>query len=269
MSITWLTPTSPPHGLTEPEEMHIAQSETWGTDKITTGVTLKCAWDQRHRLMENLLVSAKAWPYHTQRACFAISGSIVPFPGEPGVRVGSGYAYDHAQLAVGFQSLNIGEGEDPEEITIFSESIEPSLEFMTLPPAGFYWDDTQTEAIKQEEAPGRPQYGMDYAVTFYKLKSIPAAALTLIGKSNSAQIVSPSLGLTFPIETLLFVPPKTNRNVTINGDNSYTMSCRYSVRPSGWNKFWRAKTQSFVSMYDDEGNVYKNFPPASFAGMVP
>lgn len=269
MSIAWLTDTSPPHGLTEPEEMHLSQSENWSEEKIATVVQLKCAWSQRQGVMSNLLTYAKAWPYHSQATAFAKTGSIQPFPGEAGTRLGSGYSYEFALLTVNFESLNKVEGEDPEEVTIFSESIEPTAEFLTLPTDGFYWDNTQTVALKEGESPGRLQIALDYCVTFYKLPVIPAAALTLIGKVNNASVSSPSLGLTFAAETLLFNPPRINRNVTINGDNSYTMQCRYSYRPTGWNQFWRAKTQAWASIYDDAGTQYKNFQTASFAGMVP
>ena len=266
MAISWLTDTSPPHGLAEPDELHITQSESWSNDKISTQVELKVAWNERYDVLHNLLTSGKRWPYHASNTCIASSGSIVPFPGQQGTRDGGGYIYDYAKLTVVFESLSATEGE---ETTIYSESIEPTLEFQTLPPSQFRWGSGSGDELLPEEAPGRLQVGLDYVVTLYNLPSIPTEAVTLIGKSNSGTVTSASLGLTFAAETLLFNPPKISRNVAFGSSNRYTMQTRFTCKPSGWNKFWRSSTQAYESIYVAGGSEYKNFPPASFANMLP
>ena len=267
MAITWLTNAG---GLPEPVQMHGSAKETWTDDKLSCSVQLRCAWQYRYATLANILTWAPSWPYHTDQVCFATYGTITNAEG-PSTADGSGLNYDEALLDVNFESVKRKDDNNSGEVTVFDESIDPTAEFLTLSPDDFRWGSVGGTKLKKEEAPGRLELGLDYVVTLYNLKSVPGTVLTLRGKSNDAAVKSPSLGLTFDAETLLFNPPKITRKISLGKDNFYTLQMRYTNKPSGWNKFWRAETQSYVEMYhvSGGGTPYKNFPPASFAGLVP
>jgi len=271
---TWLTPTSPDHGLDEPVEMHLGQSDSFSDDAFETTVQLKCRWDQKIAVMNNMLIGPSEWPYLPGQGIYASRASSVPFPGETGTRSGAAnqfYTYDFALVTVAFEPLSISGGENP---TFFSESIEPSAEFITIPHTKFVWGTGIGTDLKPEEAPGKVLIGFDYVVTLFNVVSVPSWVLTLVGCCNSAAVTSPSLGFTFPLQTLLFNPPKISRTVALGGSNRYQISTRYTYRRDGWNKFWRAESNppAFESMYhkDLPGDViYLNYPTADFSGAIP
>lgn len=270
MAIAWLS--GSPVGLDEPVEMWQTYNEQWTDSLLSADVQLKCAWSQRTGILNNILLTPLEWPYQPGNAIYAVSGSIKPFTGEKGTIDGSGYAWDEALLSVHFETLAVGD--DPGGgggQVIYSESIEPTAEFLTIPPTDFRWGSATGTALKQEEAPGRLEIGLDYIVTFYKMASVPAWVLTLINKTNNASVVSASLGVTFGAGTLLFNPPKISRSVSLGGSGAYTIQTRYTYKASGWNYFYRAETGTYVQMYhkDGGGSPYLNFATADFSGAIP
>lgn len=270
MPIAWLSG-SPP-GLDEPTEMHQTYSEQWSDDKLSADVQLKCAWSQRTGILNNILTTPLEWPYQPGNGIYAISGTIRPFTGEPGTADGSGYTWTDALINVHFETLSVGN--DPgggDGTVIYSESIEPTAEFLTIPHTDFRWGSSAGAALKQEEAPGRLEIGLDYVVTLYKMTSVPAWVLTLVNKVNNASVVSASLGVTFAAGTLLFNPPKISRSISLGGSSAYTISTRYTYKASGWNYFYRAESGTYVQMYhkDSGGTPYLNFATADFSGAIP
>lgn len=268
MSIAWLTNGG---SLTEPDEMHGTAKETWSNEQVSCDVQLRAKWSDRHGIMSNLLTAPLAWPYHSNGNVYAVSGGMQPMI-ESATKDGSGLVYEFAILSVHFETLTKSTGGNNTDVTIFSESIDPTANFLTIPPDGFFWkgSGSQLTPLKQEEAPGKLEIGLDYGVTYYNLTFIPAAALTLIGSVNSAPVVSPSLGLTFGAETLLYNPPKITRNITTQGNNRYTMACRFTYKQAGWNQFWRAETGGYSRIYYPDGTTpYNNYPLQNFAGVLP
>lgn len=266
MSITWLTDAG---GLAEPVQVDSSAKESVADDKISCTVQLRCPWAKRYDVVDNILLNAKAWPYHTTPVAFATSCEIANAVA-PSIANGSGLDYAEALLDFTFETINKKDDSDTGDTTIYDESFEPTAEFLQISPSGFYWDNAQTELIKKEEAPGRLVISLDYCVTISNLSLIPDSVLNLIGKVNDHDVVSPSLGVTFVTESLLFNPPKISRKVTVKGDNKFTMQCRYTYRKDGWNKFWRAGTVGdWGIIYDKTGTQYKNYHTASFVGMVP
>lgn len=264
MSIIW---TSGLSDVGEPYEMDGTAVENFGRESLSASVQLKCPWDQRHEIMYDMIFNRVAWPYLDHDGLVATSASAVAFTGSVGVQDLYGYEYELALLSIQFATDSREEGEDE---TLYSESLEPTAEFLTIPPTDYRWGSSAGTALKQEEAPGRLEVGFDYVVTRYRLPTIPSWVLTLNGKCNSGSVVSPSLGLTFASEHLMFNPPAISREVTLDGDNLYTLQTRLTFRGNGgWNYFWRPETGAYEQIYHKDGGVYKNFIPASFAGVLP
>lgn len=272
MPIEWLQEGSE---YDQPHEMHGTAVVAFADDKLTADVQLKCPWADRYGILNTILLTPSEWPYLPDAGLYAVSGSIQPFTGTPGEFIDgspSGLSYDEALLAVHFETLDIPESEGPGEL--YSESIEPTAEFLTIPHTKFRWGSGTGDALEPEEAPGRLEVGLDYVITWQKVATIPAAALSLIGCVNNSDVTSPSLGLTFGAGTLLFNPPKISRTVSLGGTNYFTMQIRLTYRRNGWNWFWRADklpNPGWDQIYPEgtDTDPYLNFTPASFTGILP
>lgn len=263
-----------PHDLTEPVEMDSTAKEQWSATGINCTVDLRCPWAERHKQLINILENANPWPYpfdddFGEITSYALSASVQNLKAA-GATEGQGNSYEHAILTVNYGSLQSG-GNGPSQL--FTESLEPSGELLTLPAEFFSWtsDDTDgTDVLKEDEAPSKPVLACDYCVTYFRVAEIPISILTLVDHVNEANVFSASLGLTFPAETLLFQPPKVSRTVAAGSANLWTLDCRFSFRQNGWNKFWRAKELEWGQVYiKGTTTVYKSFPTGNFVGLVP
>jgi hypothetical protein len=269
VAVNWLT--GSPGGIAEPYEMHGTAQESWANDKLTASVQLRCAWAQRYDVLGNILTFGRQWPYHPDGSPVrAISGTIQPAPADSALDAagGHGLSYAEALLNVNFESADSEENNG--DVVVYSASIEPTAEYLTLPHKGLYWDAAQEEPLKPEEAPGMLQTGFDYKLTYYNLSSIPAAFLTLTGKCNVAAVPTSFFG-DLAAETLLYNPPTINRSVSFGtgSGNKWTLSTRLTYKPNEWNKFWRVETRAWSYQYCEDGSVHRAIPTASFAGILP
>ena len=94
--------------------------------------------------------------------------------------------------------------------------------------------------------------------------TLPAATLSLLGYVNQAAMRSPTLGLTFGIETLLYHIKPLIREITTEGVQAWTVTYVFSYNPTGWNKYVRAGEVDPATMYDAAGDEFKQYPPGDF-----
>lgn len=280
MPITFLTDPAP--GLDEPTAISFSEVENYNGNTYTADVVLETPWDQRNGVMENILNASLPWPYASS-PMVATTGSINPTPEILTSKDGSGNTYLSARLTINFQGeVGMGTGGPGESPVIFYESIEPNAEMLKTNPRSpsgeqlYYWGEfaVDEDAVTDQEAPTKILFGMDYVVKYMKLSSIPGIALTYMDCVNEGSITSPSLGLTFDDETLLWNPPKISRNVTAKLDaNTFDMEARWSWRKNGWNKYWRAQSGTFEQIYllrvGHEPVLIKNFEPVDMTDMLP
>jgi hypothetical protein len=99
------------------------------------------------------------------------------------------------------------------------------------------------------EAPVRILRTLNIIRTRYKLTALPTEYLTCLAGVNSLAYASSILGLTFAAETLMFQPGGTSRTFTNLGASGWTATAKFCFNPNGWNKYWRAETQSFEYAY--------------------
>jgi len=142
------------------------------------------------------------------------------------------------------------------------ESFEPSAEFVTLDHSRFRWGATEADdKLEPQEAPGKLLRGADWVLRRTQANAVSQQLILLPGTSNSEALSAASLGINFAAEQLMFGTPLIERNV----DGTFTITYRFSIRPNGWNKVWRAKTQTWSPIYvqNDVSSwvVYKNYPP--------
>jgi hypothetical protein len=82
--------------------------------------------------------------------------------------------------------------------------------------------------------------------------------------------MSSTSGLNFAAETLMFSGYEWGRSVSFGGSNRYSLTCFFDYKQTGWNKFYRALDNDFISMYLTlNNNVFKPFATKSFTNLLP
>jgi hypothetical protein len=265
----WLS-TAPTSASLDVSEVGDSRSENFVLGEgLTASVTLQCPWENRLLVADDLLSNVVPYAPYPTLGARATGVAIRGFSGT--VADGELCVYELAHLDVSYT-----QGASPHESgPIISEALEPHAEFITLPPEKFLWGSADVFAgvkLKDEEAPGKIVRGFDYIQTRYNLVSIPVEVLTP-NIVNASPVTASLLGLTFAPETLLYVDSQPHRTITIGGANRYTMTSRFSYRQWGWNRFYRAATETWEQMYvanssEGPGFVYNNFPTGSFSAIL-
>lgn len=241
-------------------EEHLSISENIDVEGgINAQVTLRCDWEDRFALMQDILTVSKDYPqsgFNVNPQAYACA--CRPAEGKA-TSVGQINYYEYALVTVSY-STKIKD--------LVSESIEPTVEFLTLDHKRFRWGAADGDVLLEGEAPGMQMRGMNIVRTLYAIQQVPAAVLTSMGKSNDAAYTSQLLGLTFDTETLLYHPPNLSRVITSAGTEGFTLTMKFQYKPETWNKYWRAKTQTYEKIYLAGGAEYKNFPPADFSSLL-
>jgi hypothetical protein len=263
--------TLPPATITVAhEELEGSPQETFDAAGFHATRKLKCEWYDRFQLAaelkgtvaygsENITVTQPQL-YPAYSSARVVSVSIEPF-GKVGAHeddedelVDTQWAsYPFAMLNVEYASpvaVDFGGGannNDPDG-AIVEESLEPFAEFINLPGRNLFWFNG--DKVTDTEAPGHLQRGCQWVYKKKNLPYVPPATLTLIGKVNVISLYSYSLGLTFAAETLLYNPPRLIRQKFATGAASgWDLEYRFTYRPTGWNKFYNPKMQSYGFMY--------------------
>lgn len=227
-------------------------------------VTLRCAWTDRHALVADILGTGRTYP----NTAFlnppqAASAAIKPPDGDCGTTTGQSINYAYALVTINY-SNNVQGGED-----LVSESLEPTVEFMTEDHRRFRWGAANGDPLLENEAPGRQFHSLNLVRTLYNVTSMPSAVRSAMGGVNNATYSSALLGLSWAAETLLYHPPNLSRVIKTDGTDGWTLTMKFQDKPEGWNKYWRAKTQSYESIFlADGGGQYKSYPPKSFASLL-
>jgi hypothetical protein len=188
----------------------------------------------------------------------AVSAGITPVPGEFTTDGNNQICiYEYAEVAVGY---------DIDKRELVSESLEPTAEFQLQDHRRFRWNAPNGEPLTEGEAPGRLVRGMNLVRTIYNVEPpLPTSLLTLSGTVNDVSYASSMLGLTFAAEILLFGQPALSRTLTAAGDDAFTLSLKFTHKGSGWNKYWRAKSQTYQHIYLAGGAIYRSHPLADFS----
>jgi hypothetical protein len=259
-------------------EMPGSPTEEWYYGGFRATVKLICAWEHRNTLaLEVLGNGGEYYPRLPMTMARARGVSIAPFDArithDPLSGLVAPYASfascEAAVLTIQYDST----GPDGDEL--ITEALEPTAEFQSLGAEGFEWQSVVDELgfewrgreLRAEEAPGLLVRGLDYKVTLHKVLFIPTAVIDLVGCVNDSPIAARFLGLTFPPETLLYNPPTTQRRITVETVEAWTLNYRFTFRPSGWNKFWRAETgkwERIYQAYKDENDQPQSKPYNSY-----
>ncbi len=260
---------------------------------------LKCAWDDKETLEEQIL-GGRRWeptegaPFPGQQGTLTIilaqqnphssatqrakKVSIKPFAGainDPASRgTNPKIKYEFAQLTVEYRLANTTSTDEGEREST-QETLRPSAEFITLPGKQLFWDDSQTELLTDEDAPGQLIRMMEWVYSIAPSIRIADETLDLLGKVNdaaieSSEILTTSGPLTFAAETLLYNGPSLGRRVVGTSEYSWRTELVFLWRQNGWNKFPHLVSNEIVwqNIYDGSGNIVKPYVPGDLRPLL-
>lgn len=247
------------------EEMADSPQESYNENGFSASVQLLCPWRNRFDVMQYVLAGAsELYPHAPLTLARARTASSAPFQARVGQLNGSGGElayYDKAVVTINyvFDSQTESGGE------LFSESLEPTTEFLTIDPSRLKWSNG--DKLKHEEAPGRLYRGLNYVLTRHNQRAIPPSVMYLPGCVNGGPFTAMLLGVTFAPETLLYQPPACQRSVSRDGTAGWTITYRLSYRYPGWNEFWNSATGKWDTIRNPNNSKYYVYPLGNFNGI--
>lgn len=244
-------------------EVHGTASEDWSNESgIQASVQLDCLASDKNDLILDLLSTPRPFAHLSSltKPPTAFRVTAVPRPHSADTDIDEQvYSWTDYRLTVQYTT-------DPRR-TVFSERIEPQAEFQRLDHRYFRW--ASGAPLTDAEAPGLLKRSLNFVRQFYNMPSVPAAILSGVGCVHNGPVTSTELGLTFPAETLLFLPNPIETTVTTGGTTGYNYTLKFAYKPGGWNKFYRPSTNTYESIYNLAGTVVKPYPPADLSSLLP
>jgi len=238
--------------------------------------------------MSDVLDNRRPWPYDASANMFASGASCAP-GGERGVQNGQGFDYTDAIVTLEYAPradvIEDSSGSDPSSgdnayddenpadheppvTDLASESLEPYAAFQTLDYRMFRWGSADGAMLRESEAPGRLRLGTVIVRTLYQVDVLPTKAFSSVGKVNDGAYHSRWLGVSFPKETLLMMPPRCNRTIRSDGSATWTLTIAMNYDTENWNVFWNAREGEFQRIYVVGGGQYDNYEKANFSGLL-
>lgn len=227
------------------------------TGDISATVDLYCDWSMRWALVADLLNNGRAFPGYGRGAPIAIKCSVKPF----GTLLGQGQSllYSEALVTV---SYGIRRWDAVGPYDVVAESIEPSAEYRKLPFADFRWASKTGDPVVEDEAPGKLEVKLTLTRQIFKIPTpLSLLTLTATGKVHNAPYYSPLLGVSFAKDTLLYLEPSMERTLQNNGSGGVNYTQKWAIKPTGWNKFYRAKTGTYEYQYRTTDTGAEEFTP--------
>lgn len=275
--------------LTEmlPAHEEVDGSPTEGFDAQGFHATrrLKCLWQDRLTMASMLIgqtlgqtgnpgsqtivvVLPHQYPHYPAASCRSVE--IAPLIPKPTAADAQGRIsqHEHAILTAAYRTPDAGEGDPQDSDTvIFTERLDPSVEFITVAANNLTWEPSG-EPIDPVEAPGIPVRMLDYTLSVSGIASFDPAAVLQAGVCNSIAVLAKTINVTFPAETLLFHGFFPTRTWTTAGAQLWAGDYRFTYKPSGWNKFWRAGFATPQPIYAN-GVAFKPVPPVNVLSFLP
>jgi hypothetical protein len=215
-------------------------NEAWGTSSLQATRTFKVDWADRYTLGDWLITPPNdMYPYGAAGMAYLNSIGIAPF-GEACFDSGDGLnSYEFAIVTAGYQTLTgeIPTVPGPSGATLIEEDISPSVELISLEGVALCWGSNSGPALEENQTPAVRLLHVAYTVTLHGIPSVSVNLINYGGYCHSLPYVSPTIGWTFPAETLLYSAPQMTRSVSLLGTPGWTVRVPWEYRPNGWNKF--------------------------------
>jgi len=256
---------------TNAHEVLNTQREDYDADNgsANAAVTLIVPAADRYIIVSEILANAYVWP-HGANPAIASKIGIVPAPNSNATEVNGTLLYDFYHLNIAYTTKKPEGGQTTDgDGNVYSEELVPLTEHQTLDYNDYEWDNSNP--LKEGEAPTKIVRSFNYVRTIFNLQPpLSGSLLDAPGCVNNAAFLSPSLGMFFPAESLLFGDPKISRQYSLTtGFSGITLQTSFAFRKDGWNKFWRAKTNAWAEIKKkSDGAVVKPYPPIDFSFLL-
>lgn len=225
----------------------------------TASVVLQVNKANKDALVLDLLVNQRTCPFISgPNSPTAKNCAVSPITTGSNPAIDQGYDYEEYNVAVNYSNTIS---------TLVVEEIEPIAEFIRLDPRMFRW--ASGAPLTDGEAPGFLYQSMNLIFKYVNQPLVPSLILTAPGKVHNATWTSPTTGLSYPAETLLFCPGPLSNTYTTGGSTGFSYATKFAYKPNGWNKYWRPKSQAWESMYLSNGTIYKSYIPTNLATLLP
>jgi len=248
-------------------EMHGTIEEFIGAEgNIEQKVTLRVPWADRYTVALDTVGNARLWPQNNSGTVCA-GARIKPVPSKY-TKDGQVIVYEEALIELTynyFQGRKLEATMPDGTKVLYSDSFEVIAESQPIAAAQLTWGNATGDKLIKEEFPPLTYSRFKFFRTIFGMPSIDPSALDLAFSSNDAPFTSQSIGLTFPIETLSFIPPTVGNSVSTTGSAGFTCRVGFDYRKDTWNKFWRTKTQQFEIIWGADNKQFKPYPPKSYA----
>jgi hypothetical protein len=234
----------------------------------TASVQLRVLTANVWALIIDVVGARRIWPQGSGLfGARAQSAEVEPIPEEAPPLDAQGLDYEWSWVTINYAVTD----KDSDTEDLVSESLEPTAEFITLNPREFRWTDANGAMLDEDEAPGRMIRGLQLSRTLYKIGPIlPTSIIDNVGCVNPSAYTSTLIGLTFPTGTLLYTPPTLTRSIKSDGTGiCFDVNLKFVYKKETWNKFWRAKSQMYESLYNTQSSsAYINYPDGDFSDLL-
>ena len=275
-----------PHPFLESEELSGSPVESFDPQGPRAVRRVKCAWEDRYELADSFLgtgkrgshVSPAVYPHNDAdtNPLYASSVQITPFfeadvqhdPDNSGFQHAVA-KYTYAQLEVTYALLHprlksgglLDDATHPDVVT--SETLESSVEYITLPIKGLEWHTNGTATpLAMGEAPGLALPSAVWTVTRNFYEAIPLSFFDWGGSTNKLAITSNKFGsFEFEVRTLMYEPGEVIENHTAEfGVPFWRCTMRFHYSKKRWDKFYRSETGAFESIYASIAGTPQRLP---------
>jgi hypothetical protein len=242
--------------------------ENWVNGFLEAERLLECAWADRYSLLNELAWeqypyngTTIAWPYAATIQGEGVLDSTTPIA-----------SYRYAWCRIKYTN-KIVYNETAQRFV--SEELHPLSMHLPLDYAGFRWGaKTGASSIPVQpcEAPSFIVRSSQYTITYYRVLSVPAYADDYANCTNNGAVASYTLGRSYAAGRLLFGGTTARADTALGSTLKLQVSYRFLIHPSNWNKFWRASTASWETLYHagiDGTGEYTPHTAVNFASLVP
>jgi hypothetical protein len=260
-----------------------------------------CPWADRYYIERLLLADGgERYPFRDDINSYCRQVEITPFGSSATLDSGTGRIVHEKALisaAYGVNRATLLQPNPNHAGELFSESYEPTIEFMTLDYRSYQWatacmvpDTVDLEtgevltwrpeyALQPDQAPGRQMHGGLYTLERHNMSQVPSTLSSLEGTINAAAFSSITFGRTFPAQSCLLLPSPTDVSWALVGGTwtpkvSMRLRIQYKNIPS-WNKFWRPDLydgsdpdSAWDSILDSNEDPVYSYPVASWAALL-
>lgn len=254
---------------TDVSEMFESISEHWATDQSSATVTLRCKWDERMIIIQNLLMrlseegsQSAEYPGDNQlleEKLKLLDVDVAPFPSKYS-EAGQGINYEYAKLTLHYGTL------------VPAISYQPTSEYWTINPGTtlqyYNSDNTAVGVVSENEYPGILVFGHTLTITCKKINLEWFNLEDWEGKINKTEVNGMQFGgggllRAYPPGTLLCCAPSLTKHAVAG---YYDATFTFNYRQIPWNKFYYPQEgkldleSGLVTMCDEEGNPIVVYP---------